>query len=71
MCAFSFYCHQKIIKGSGGRGGMRTGGDCPNYSIFEIGQNSEKSPGDLRILAVTQTPSKIHQTKLMLKTLKG
>ena len=27
-----------------------------NYSIIEIGQNTEKSPGDLRRLAVTQTP---------------
>ena len=29
-----------------------TGGDCLNYSIVEIGQNTEKSPGDLRRLAV-------------------
>ena len=27
-------------------------------SIFENGQNTEKSPGDLRRLAVTQTPVK-------------
>ena len=33
----------------------RTSGDHPNYSIVEIGQNTEKSPGDLRRLAVTQT----------------
>ena len=26
------------------------------YSITENGQNTEKSPGDLRRLAVTQTP---------------
>ena len=32
----------------------RTSGDHPNYSIVEIGQNTEKSPGDLRRLAVTQ-----------------
>ena len=25
---------------------MRTSGDHPNYSIVEIGQNTEKSPGD-------------------------
>ena len=30
-------------------------GDKPNYSITEIGKNTEKSPGDLRRLAVTQT----------------
>ena len=34
----------------------RTSGDHPNCSIIKIGQNTEKSPGDLRRLAVTQTP---------------
>ena len=29
--------------------------DHPNYSIIEIGQNTEKSPGDLRRLAGAQT----------------
>ena len=28
-------------------------GDHPNYSIIENGQNTEKSPGDLRRLAVS------------------
>ena len=32
--------------------------DHPNYYIIENGQNTEKSPEDLRILAVTQTPVK-------------
>ena len=36
-----------------------------NYSIAEIGQNTEKSPGNLRRLVVTQTPEKDYQ--LMLK----
>ena len=31
-----------------------------NYSIVEIGQNTEKSPGDLRRFAITQTPMKDH-----------
>ena len=35
-----------------------------NYYIIENGQNTEKSPGDLRSLAVTQTPVKDHQLKL-------
>ena len=35
------------------------------YSIIENGQNTEKSPEDLRRLAVTQTPVKDHQLKLM------
>ena len=34
--------------------------DCPNYSIVEIGQNTENSPGDLRRLTVTQTPVENH-----------
>ena len=47
-----------------------TGGDYPNYNIIEINQNTEKSPGDLRGLAITQTPVKDHQLMLMGKTLK-
>ena len=37
----------------------------PNYNIIENGQNIEKSPGDLRRLAVTQTSEKDHRLKLM------
>ena len=44
-------------------------GDHPNYSTIENGQNTEKSPGDLRRLAVTQTPLKDHQRTLTWKTL--
>ena len=40
-------------------------GDYAKYNIIENGQNTEKSPGDLRRLAVTQTPTKKHQLKLM------
>ena len=29
----------------------------PNYTIIEIGQNTEKSPGDLKWLIVIQTPA--------------
>ena len=47
-----------ITKGTGGLGSWRTGGDHPNYYIIENGQNTEKSPGDLMRLAVTQTPVK-------------
>ena len=38
----------------------RTSEDHPNYTIVKIGQNTEKSPGDLRRLAVAQTPVKTH-----------
>ena len=34
-------------------------------TIIENGQDIEKSPGDLRRLAVTHTPVKHHQLKLM------
>ena len=40
-------------------------GDHPNYSIVENGQNTKRSPGDLRRLAVTQTPMKDYQLTLM------
>ena len=36
---------------------------------MENGQNTEKSPGDLRRLAVTQSPVKDHRLTLMWKTL--
>ena len=41
----------------------------PNYYIIENGQNTQKSSGDLRRLAVTQTPVKDHQLTPMWKTL--
>ena len=41
-----------------------------NNSIVTIGQNTEKSPGDLRRLAVSQTPLKDHQQTLVCKTRK-
>ena len=49
-----------IIKGSGGFGSWRMSGDHSNDGIIEDGQNTEKSPEDLRRLAVTQTPVKNH-----------
>ena len=59
-----------IIKRPGGHGSWRTGRDYPNDSIAENDQNPETSPGDLRRLAVTQTPVENHQLTLMWKTLK-
>ena len=63
-----WYSHQRIIKGTGGLRGKGPSGDHPNYSIIENGQNTEKCPGDLRWLAVTQAPVKDHQLKLLKKT---
>ena len=52
----SWYSHQRISTRTGGLRNKRTSGDRP--SIIEIGHNTEKSPGDLRRLAVTQTSVK-------------
>ena len=41
----------------------------PNYSIIENGQNTEKSPAELRGLTVNQTPVKYHQPTLVRKIL--
>ena len=41
-----------------------------NYSIVLISQNTETSPGDLRKLAVTQTPVEAYQIMWCEKLLK-
>ena len=61
--------NERITKGTRGLGSWRTSGDYPNDSIIENGQNTEKSPGDLRRLAVTQTPVKNHRLTLMAQRL--
>ena len=50
---------------------LEISGDHSNYSIIKIGQNIEKSPGDLRTLTVIQAPVKTHQLKLVWNTPKG
>ena len=56
----SWYSHRRIINGTGGLENKRTSGDHSNYYIIENGQNTKKSPGDLRRVAVTQTSVKGH-----------
>ena len=51
---------QRLGKRAGRIRNRRRNRDHLNYSIVKIGQNTEKSPGDLRKLAVTQTPAKDH-----------
>ena len=69
-CNWCFWCdHQGINKRTGGLRNKRTSGDHPNYYTIEIVQNTEKSPGDLRRLAVTQTSVRDHQLTLLWKTL--
>ena len=58
-----------IIKGPGGLGSWPKGRNYPNDNIAEDGQNTETSPGDLRRLAVIQTPVRNRQLILMWKTL--
>ena len=58
-CCF-WYSHQRIDTRTRGLGNNRTGGDCLNYSIVEIRQNTEKSLGNLLKLAATQTLVKDH-----------
>ena len=61
------YNHWKINTGTGGFENKRTSGDHPNKGIVQIGHNTEKSPGNLRRFAVTQTPLRNHQLTLMWK----
>ena len=42
-----------------------TCGDHPNYSIIKFGQITEKRPGDLKRLNVTQTPREDHLLMLV------
>ena len=57
-----------ITRGTGGLGNNRTRREHPNYSNTEIGQNTKKSPGDLRRLTLTQIPVENHQLTLEWKT---
>ena len=68
------FTHSRIClwyngKGTGRTGNQRINQDHPDYSIMKIGQNTKKSPGDLRRLTVIQTPGKDHQLTLVWKTL--
>ena len=61
-CDWCFWHNNKgIIKTPERLGSWRTGRDYPNDSIVENGQNTKKSPEDLRRLAVTQAPVKNYQ----------
>ena len=64
------YSHQWISTGTRVLGNRLTSWDHPNSSIVEIGQNTEKSPGDVKRLAVTQTPVENYQLTLVGRTLK-
>ena len=57
--------HQRIRIRTGRRGNKRKRGYHPNYSIVEIGQIIEKSPGNWRRLTATQTSVEIPQQTLV------
>ena len=60
-----------IYTRTGGHRNKWTSEDLPNYSIVEICQNTEESPGDLRIFVVTQIPMRNYWITLVWKTRKG
>ena len=64
------YCmwYKRLERKTGGIGNYRKNRNHTDYSISEIVHNTEKSPGDLRRLAVTQTPMKDQPQTLMWKT---
>ena len=61
---------ETIGKGTGRLGNKRKSREHQDYIIIMIGQNTEKSPGDLKIFAVTQPPVRNHPVMLVWKTLK-
>ena len=65
------YSHQRIVKETGRLGKKMASEDYQNCCVFKISQKTEKSPGSLKRLAVTQNPVKDHQLTLAWKTLKG
>ena len=63
------YSHQRIEKGTGRIGNKNSSGNHPNDNTVKISENTEKSPDDLRKLAVSETPVKNYQLMLVWKTL--
>ena len=63
LCAFNG--PQRIGKRIETVGNRRKNRDHSDYSIVEIGQNTEKSPGDLRRRSVAQILMKGHQITLV------
>ena len=55
----------RLNKRMRGVGNWMTSRDHLNYSMVEVSQNTEKSPGDLRRLTITQTQVKDHQLSLV------
>ena len=60
-----------LVKGTRRLRNKSTSSDHPDDNIVKIGQNTEKIPGDLRCLAISQTPVKNQQLTQERKTLEG
>ena len=60
--------HQRLEKGSKRIGNHRKNQDHSEYSIVEINQNIQKSPGDMRRFIVTQALVNDHQLMQVWKT---
>ena len=59
---FTWNDPQRLGKGAGKLRNQKASGETNlDYSIIKMGQNTEKSPGNLRRFVVTQTPVKDHQ----------
>ena len=56
------------LKETGGIGDQRTNRDHSDHIPVKFHMNTEKSPGDLERLTVTQTLVENHQLKLVTKT---
>ena len=56
---------QSLGKETGRVGNRRTCQDHLNYNIIKNNKNTGKSPGDMRRLALSQTPVKDHQLMLV------
>ena len=54
-----------LKKGTGGLGNNRMSEDHPKCSIIKIGLDTKNSNGDLRRLAVTQTPVEDYQLTIV------
>ena len=60
-----WYSHQRIGTKTRRHGYNGMSGKHPNYSLTESGHNTEKSPGDLKRLVITQNPVKNNELTLM------
>ena len=61
---------KRLVQGQEDFRDKSTSWDHPKYIIIKIGQNTEKSSGDLKRFAVPQTPVRNHQLTLVWETIK-